>query len=129
MEFNFVEIILAVIAILGSVVTHLLTKRKYNGEIDKLKAETDSDNIDNMDKSLDFYEKLTESTNKRLDEVLKNQESIVKENTQLKGQVANINSKIAQLMAIVCTKLTCAYREIDNDIVKCVYPEKEEKDD
>lgn len=125
MEFNFVEIILAVIAIISSVVTHLLTKRKYNGEIAKLKAETDSDNIDNMDKSLDFYEKLTESTNKRLDEVLKNQESIVNENVQLKGQIANINSKLVQLTAIVCTKLSCTYREVDDDIVKCVYPKEE----
>ena len=81
MNINWTEIALAIIAILAGIVTHQLDKRKHKVEIDQLKAEikqtnshTEGTNIDNMDKSLDFYEKLAESTNKRLDKVLATQD-------------------------------------------------------
>lgn len=124
MEFNWVEIALAVIAIAGTAVSHLLTKRKYNSEVEKLKAETNSDTIDNMDKSLDFYEKFVEATNKRLDEVLNNQSRLIDENTSLKSQVADMDSKMSKLASIICTKLTCVHREVDEDVINCVYPNK-----
>lgn len=127
MEFNWTEIVLAGIAILGSIVTHVLDKRKFNGELAKLKAETDSDNIQNMDKSLDFYEKLADATNKRLDDVLARQQIILNENTQLKKQVADVDAKMAQLTSIICTKLTCKYREVDESVVNCIYPTKSKK--
>ena len=50
MNFNWTEIVLAVIAIASGVITHLLDKRKHKAEIAKLTAETASDNITNMDK-------------------------------------------------------------------------------
>lgn len=122
MNLNWTEIALAVIAILASVVTHQLDKRKHKIEVEKLKAETQSDNIDNMDKSLDFYEKLAEATNKRLDDVLARQEVIIKENENLKSQIADVNSKMKQLTSVICTKLSCVYREVDDSVIDCVYP-------
>jgi len=128
MEFNWTEITLAIIAIAASVVTHKLDKRKHRAEIAKLTAETTSDNIDNMDKSLDFYEKLAEATNKRLDDVLQKQETIIKENEALRTQVSAVNTKMAQLASIICTKLTCVHREVDDSVIECVYPKKSPKD-
>lgn len=131
---NYTEIILAVIAILASVITHQLDKRKHKVEIDQLKAEikqtdsqTEGTNIDNMDKSLDFYEKLAEATNKRLDDVLARQEIIIKENETLRNQVSEVNTKMAQLASIICTKLTCVHREVDNSVVECIYPKEAAK--
>ena len=135
MEFNWTEITLAVIAILASVITHQLDKRKHKVEIDQLKADikqtdsqTEGTNIDNMDKSLDFYEKLAEATNKRLDDVLQKQETIIKENEALRAQVSAVNTKMAQLASIICTKLTCVHREVDDSVIECVYPKKSPKD-
>lgn len=135
MEINWTEIALAIIAILAGVVTHHLDKRKHKVEIDQLKAsikqtdsQTNSTNIDNMDKSLDFYEKLAEATNKRLDEVLARQEIIIKENDSLKSQITEVNTKMAQLASVICTKLTCVHREVDNSVVECIYPKKSAKD-
>jgi predicted nucleic acid-binding Zn-ribbon protein len=128
MEFNWTEITLAIIAIAASVVTHKLDKRKHRAEIAKLTAETTSDNIDNMDKSLDFYEKLAAATNKRLDDVLQKQETIIKENEALRAQVSAVNTKMAQLASIICTKLTCVHREVDDSVIECVYPKKSPKD-
>lgn len=127
MEINWVEIALAVIAIAGTVVSHLLTKKKFIGEVEKLKAETDSDTIENMDKSLDFYEKFVEATNKRLDEVLHNQGKLIAENNSLKEQVIEMDAKMSKLTSIICTKLTCVHREVDEDVVNCIYPKKGKK--
>lgn len=130
MEFNWTELILALIAVLASVVTHQLDKRKHAAEIAKLRAETDSDTIANLDKALDFYEKSTRSTNKRLEELLANQEEMLKENTDLKEQISTVHKKMTQLAAIICTKLSCVYREVDHDIVECLYhPEKRTETD
>lgn len=127
MEFNWTEIVLAFIAILSGFITHQLTKKKYKMEVEKLEVETHSDTIDNMDKSLDFYEKYVAATNKRLDEVLANQEVLRSENTQLKNQLIEVNTKMSQLTTVICTKLSCTYREIDESIIKCVYPKKDKK--
>jgi hypothetical protein len=81
-----------------------------------------------MDKSLDFYEKLSEATNKRLDDVLQKQETIIKENEALRAQVSAVNTKMAQLASIICTKLTCVHREVDDSVIECVYPKKSPKD-
>lgn len=124
MEFNWTEIILAFIAILSGFITHQLTKNKYKMEVEKLKVETHSDTIDNMDKSLDFYEKYVAATNKRLDEVLANQEVLRNENMQLKNQLTEVNTKMSQLVTVICTKLSCSYREIDESVIKCIYPKK-----
>lgn len=127
MEFNWTEITLAIIAIAASVITHKLDKKKHRVEIAKLTAETTSDNIDNMDKSLDFYEKLAENTNKRLDQVLEKQEEIIKENETLRNQVSEVSSKMAKLTTIICTKLTCVHREVDESVIECIYPTKSVK--
>lgn len=124
MEINWIEIALAIIAILGTVISHLLTKRKFEGEVEKLKAETDSDTIENMDKSLDFYEKFVAATNNRLDEVLRNQNKLIEENNTLKGQINEMDSKMVKLTSIICTKLTCVHREVDEEVVNCVYPKR-----
>ncbi len=123
MNFNWTEIVLAIIAIASGVITHLLDKRKHKAEIAKLTAETASDNITNMDKSLDFYEKLAESTNKRLDAVLAKQEEMIQENEALKTQVTDLNTKMTKINAVICTKLACVHREVDESVLECIYPD------
>lgn len=133
---NLTEIILSVIGtgIITTIVTHLLTKKRFTVEIDQLKAQikqiktqTDGDSISNMDKSLDFYEKLAEATNKRLDDVLARQDIIIDENKNLKSQVVEVNTRMAKLASVICTNLTCVHREIDEDIVDCIYPKTEKE--
>lgn len=133
---NLVQIISAIIGtgVLTTVITHLLTKKKFTVEIDQLKAQikqiktqTDGDSISNMDKSLDFYEKLAEATNKRLDDVLARQDIIIDENKTLKQQVVEVNTRMAKLASVICTNLTCVHREIDEDVVECIYPKTEKE--
>ena len=123
MTFNWTEIVLAIIAILSGVVTHFLDKRKFNGEIDKMQAETDGDNIENMDKSLDFYEKWVDKTNSRLDYMLAKQETLIEENNKLREQVSDLNLKMGHLTTLLCTDLPCTKRVQDKTIVGCAYLE------
>lgn len=122
MEINLTEIILAIIAIAATIITHKLDKKKFKAEVSQIKAQTETNNIENMDKSLDFYEKLAEATNKRLDDVLARQDVMIKENETLKSQVSEVNSRMTQLAKIICTNLTCVHREVDEEIINCVYP-------
>lgn len=120
---NITEIISAIIGtgLLTTVVTHFLTKRKYKTEIDKLNTEVEGDTINNMDKSLEFYEKWVENTNKRLDEVLQNQDKLISENVTLRNELNTVKEQITRMSTLLCTKLPCNQRVQDASIIECVY--------
>lgn len=126
---NLTEIISAVIGtgIITTIITHFITKNKFMAEVDQLKSQIKSNDIDNMDKSLDFYEKFVEATNKRLDEVLNNQSKLISENDELKHKIVEVNTKMAKLASVICTKLTCVHREVDEDVVNCIYPKSDKE--
>ena len=77
-------------------VSWLFAKKKYN-------AEVDSNVIENMQKSLDFYTKLSDDTKARLEETLKRNESLEREINQLRQQVFG-------LMNNICYDITCELR-------------------
>lgn len=126
---NLTELITAVIStgIITTIVTHLITKKKFVAEVAQLKSMIKSNDIDNMDKSLDFYEKFVEATNKRLDEVLNNQNKLITENNDLKNQIMDVNTRMAKLTSVICTKLTCVHREVDDEVIDCIYPKKDKE--
>lgn len=121
MEINLTEIIIAGIGIVSVIVTHLLGRRRTKAEITKLKVETQGDSIGNIDKSLDFYEKWVEKTNKRLDEVLENQDKLIKENIVLKEELSTVKSQTTRLTTLLCTKLPCNERVQDSSVIDCIY--------
>lgn len=72
-------------------------RRKYNSEVD-------SNLINNMKNSLDFYEKLSTDNRERLEEVLKR-------NTELEQEVEELRKQMFNLMSLICTDLTCQLRK------------------
>lgn len=115
------EIILAIIAIVSGVVTHLLSKKKYSQEIERLKKDNDSLSIQNMGKSLDYYEKFVSSSTNRIEEVLKKQDDILKENLDLKEALVNLSMKVEHMNALLCTNLPCTLRVQDRSVIDCIY--------
>ena len=103
------------------IVTHLLTKKKYQKEVDKISTEVEGDTIGNMDKSLEFYEKWVENTNKRLDEVLQNQDRLISENLTLRNELNTVKEQTTRMSTLLCTKLPCNQRVQDASIIECVY--------
>jgi len=85
----------------SSIVTFVLTRRKYNTEVD-------SQQIENMEKSFDAYKKMMEETldaQKRLMETTVNGlnnkiETLEKENTFLRQQVDSLRAQMIQFLGV-----------------------------
>lgn len=77
-------------------VSWLFAKKKYN-------AEVDTNLIENMQKSLDFYTKLSDDTKARLDEALKR-------NDLLEDEVRDLRRQMFELMNNICYDMTCELR-------------------
>ena len=84
-------------SIVSSWTTWFLARKKYNSEVD-------SNLINNMKESLDFYEKLSSDNRERLEEVLKR-------NTELEQEVGELRKQMFNLMSSICTDLTCQLRK------------------
>lgn len=96
--------------IVGSVVSWLTAKKKYN-------AEVDSTIIENIQKSLDFYIKLADDNQRRLEDVLKRNEylekrdaEIEKKNDKLEEEVTRLRNQMFTLMQQICLDFTCNHR-------------------
>lgn len=72
-------------------------RKKYDSEVD-------SNLINNMKESLDFYEKLSADNRERLEEVLKR-------NAELEQEVGELRKHMFNLMSSICTDLTCQLRK------------------
>ena len=83
---------------LSSLITWLLTRRKYNTEVDH-------NSIENMEGSLDFYERLSASNSKILEEVLGKYEEVIKTNTALVLEVQSLRTQISLLTEVINNEL------------------------
>jgi len=79
----------------------LFAKKKYN-------AEVDSNVIENMHKSLEFYKQLSDDNKNRLDQVLSKNEALEKE-------VAELRLQLFELMNSICYNMSCKLREISRE--------------
>ena len=83
--------------IVSSWASWFFARKKYNSEVD-------SNLINNMKESLDFYEKLSADNRERLKEVLKR-------NAELEQEVGELRKQLFNLMSSICTDLTCQLRK------------------
>ena len=99
---NIEVIITAIVGVVAtfssSFFTWLFSKKKYNAEVDR-------DKISNMEASLSFYEKLTESNNKILTDILDKSEKLAENNVQLMIEVQNLRAQVDTLTNIINTEL------------------------
>lgn len=87
-------IITGIIAIvttsIGSFVTWILAKKKYNSEVDNTL-------IGNMQKSLEFYISLSNDTKARLDIAIEDNKETMKKNSLLEEEVAELKKQVCSL--------------------------------
>lgn len=83
---------------LSSLITWLFTRRKYITEVEH-------NSIENMEGSLEFYEKLTASSNKILAEVLEKSEKLAQSNVELLIEVQNLRAQIGILTEVLKNEL------------------------
>ena len=86
------EFIISALGVLGvsNVITFVLTKRRYNTEVD-------SQQIENMNKSFDIYKKMMEESmsvqNKRIDALQRENESLRQQVYQLQQQLITLTGR------------------------------------
>ena len=83
--------------IVSSWTSWFFARKKYDSEVD-------SNLINNMKESLDFYEKLSTDNRERLEEVLKR-------NSELEQEVGELRKQMFNLMGSICVDLTCQLRK------------------
>lgn len=87
-----------VTTIVSSLVTWLLSRKKYN-------AEVNHDEIVNMKESLEFYKDLSESNQRTLTEILERSEELANTNIKLLIEVQNLKSQIGVLLQVINAEL------------------------
>jgi hypothetical protein len=87
-----------VTTIVSSTVTYLFSRKKYN-------AEVDHNNIENMESSLEFYEKLSNSNNKILSDILERSEKLAESNLNLLIEVQNLRAQVDILVKVIQKEL------------------------
>lgn len=75
----------------------IFARRKYNSEVD-------GNLIENMQKSLEFYKKLSDDNKIRLDET-------IRRNQELQDEVRELRTQLFSLMNSICTDLSCEIRK------------------
>ena len=89
MEETWIAVLTGAIAtFVSSFTTWFFTKRKYNTEVD-------ANLITNMQESLEFYKTLADDNKARLEEVLRENAELRKEISDLRVQVDNLTSTLA----------------------------------
>lgn len=84
--------------------SYFFTRRKYNTEVD-------NNLIENMKKSLEFYDRLSDDNRERLEEVLRRNENLEERNRILEKEVAELKTQMLNLMSSICVDLTCQVRK------------------
>lgn len=101
-------------AVLTSVVTFLLTRRKY-------KTEVVGNEIDNKHKDLSFYIDLVNDNKQKLDELQYENKELRDENKELRKEMAEMRSVVFGMLQQVCTDMMCQSRKFDQQ--QCPYYE------
>ena len=91
-------IVTVVCSTITGVTTWLLSRKKYNTEVEH-------NSIENMEGSLDFYERLSASNSKILTEVLDKYEEVIKTNTALVLEIQSLRAQIGLLTEVINNEL------------------------
>lgn len=84
--------------IISSFTTWIFSRRKYN-------AGVEHDKIENMESSLSFYDKLSDSNQKILERLLADSESLTRTNINLLHEVRNLRLQVNILIKVLETEL------------------------
>ena len=78
-------------------------RRKYNSEVD-------NNLIQNMQESLEFYQKLSDDNRVRLEDVLKRNAELEKRDEALEEEIKEMKKQMFTLVSNICLNLSCASR-------------------
>ena len=92
-----------VTTIVSSWTSWFFARKRYNSEVD-------SNLINNMKESLEFYKKLSDDNRSRLEEVLKRNDELEKRDERLEEEIRQLRKQVFEIMAKICLNLECSVR-------------------
>lgn len=100
--------------IVTSIVTFLLTRRKYNSEVE-------SQQIQNLNEAFNLYKKTMEETiasrQKSQDAIVESMSNEMKtlkeENSDLRKQVSQLQMEMINILGTICLDTTCKMRQVN----------------
>lgn len=87
-------------------ISWFFARKKYN-------AEVDNNLIVNMQKSLEFYQKLADDNSRRLEDILAKNEELEKLDAKLEEEIRQLRNQMFNIMGQICTNLACSARTRD----------------
>lgn len=96
-EYVVTAIVGAAASAISTFVTWVSTKRKYLADVKKREAEVDNDHIANIQRTMEFYQKLCDDTNARLQLVLEDNAKLRIEVDALKCNQQKLIAEISVL--------------------------------
>lgn len=96
-----IALMTALVGIATAVLTFILTKKKYNVEVETKKIERDLD-------SFEYYKKVTDETIASQNKKIAN---LQKENQELKDQVNHLQAQVVSLLDNICYDNSCDKRK------------------
>lgn len=119
--FNTEIIILIITNIVAPIITGTITwlqaKKKYNVEVD-------SNLINNMKESLDFYKQVCDDQKERVQDLIKRNDESLQRQQKLEEEVADLRKQLNTVLLSICTDLTCKRRIVDNILIDNRYSDE-----
>ena len=101
------EIIVGLVGAFTTIVSgwtsYFFTRRKYDAQVNGV-------NLDNMQKSLKFYQDLCDANSKNLDMLTKQNNALTRQVVSLQNQVLSLQRQVAELAINICTDTGCFKR-------------------
>lgn len=88
---------------ISSGISWAISKKKYQTEVHQ-------NQIENMQRSLKFYEDLSTDTQERLGKILEENEALRTENQAIKDELHEVKEMLSKMMDNVCINLACQIR-------------------
>ena len=108
-----IEIILAIIAITGPIVSTKIERKRSSEEMAKLRAETRSQEVANDGAQIKNVEDAMEVYKRIMEEALDKQNSIHK--AEIDSMESRLTRRIVALEKVVCMRMDCAERISNNE--------------
>lgn len=103
--------------VVAGTATWLQAKKKYNTEVD-------SNLINNMKESLDFYKQVCDDQKERVQDLIRRNDESLQRQQQLEEEVADLRKQLNTVLLSICTNLTCKNRIVDNTLIDNRYSDE-----
>lgn len=103
--------------VVAGTATWLQAKKKYNTEVD-------SNLINNMKESLDFYKQVCDDQKERVQDLIRRNDESLQRQQKLEEEIADLRKQLNTVLLSMCTDFTCKHRIVDSMLMDNRYSDE-----